>query len=55
MVNYQSEDAEIIGKVLQKYSTVGQLPAMPLIGVRAMVEEKFFIEVDAEAVVNGDG
>ncbi|AFZ35353.1 Endoribonuclease L-PSP [Stanieria cyanosphaera PCC 7437] len=55
VVNYQPEDAEIIGEVLQQYFSMGQLPAMSLIGVQALAEEKFLVEVDAEAVVNGDG
>ncbi len=55
VVNYQPEDAEIIGEVLQQYFSVGQLPAMSLIGVQALAEERFLVEVDAEAVVNGDG
>lgn len=55
VVNYQPEDAEIIGEVLQQYFSVGQLPAMSLIGVQALAEERFLVEVDAEAVVEGDG
>ncbi|MGK7895873.1 MAG: RidA family protein [Xenococcus sp. (in: cyanobacteria)] len=52
MVNYQPEDAEIIGEVLHQYFSVGQLPAMSLIGVQALAEERFLVEVDAEAVVD---
>lgn len=55
VVNYQPGDAEIIGEVLQQYFSVGQLPAMSLIGVQALAEERFLVEVDAEAVVTGDG
>ncbi|GAB1541909.1 RidA family protein [Scytonema sp. NUACC21] len=55
VVNYQPEDAEIIGEVLQQYFSMGQLPAMSLIGVQALAEERFLVEVDAEAVVGGDG
>lgn len=54
VVNYQPEDAEIIGEVLQQYFSVGQLPAMSLIGVQALAEERFLVEVDAEAVVEDD-
>ncbi|GAB4365870.1 MAG: RidA family protein [Elainellaceae cyanobacterium] len=54
VVNYQPDDAEIIGKVLRQYFEVGQLPAMSLIGVEALAEERFLVEVDAEAVVDGD-
>ena len=52
VVNYQPSDAEIIGEVLQQYFSVGQLPAMSLIGVQALAEERFLVEVDAEAVVD---
>jgi enamine deaminase RidA (YjgF/YER057c/UK114 family) len=55
VVNYQPEDAEVIGELLQQYFSVGQLPAMSLIGVQALAEEKFLVEIDAEAVVTADG
>jgi enamine deaminase RidA (YjgF/YER057c/UK114 family) len=55
VVNYQPSDAETIGEVLKQYFSVGQLPAMSLIGVQALAEERFLVEVDAEAVVDGDG
>lgn len=54
VVNYQPEDAEIIGEVLRQFFDVDQLPAMSLIGVQALAEERFLVEVDAEAVVDGD-
>lgn len=54
VVNYQPEDAEIIGKVLRQYFSVGQLPAMSLIGVQALAESRFLVEVDGEAVVSCD-
>ena len=54
VVNYQPSDAEIIGEVLRQYFSVGQLPAMSLLGVEALAESRFFVEVDAEAVVNCD-
>ena len=52
IVNYQPSHAQIIGEVLQQYFTVGQLPVMSLIGVQALAEERFLIEVDAEAVLD---
>ena len=55
VVNYQPEDAEIIGDILQPYFSVGQLPALSLIGVQALAEERFIVEVDAEAVIDGGG
>jgi enamine deaminase RidA (YjgF/YER057c/UK114 family) len=55
VVNYQPEDAEIIGEVLKQYFSMGQLPAMSLMGVQALAEERFLVEIDAEAVIEGDG
>lgn len=55
VVNYQPEDAEIIGELLRQYFNVGQLPAMSLIGVQALAEERFLVEIDAEAVVDANG
>lgn len=52
VVNYQPADAEIIGDVLRQYFNVGQLPAMSLIGVHALAEEQFLVEVDAEAIAD---
>ena len=54
VVNYRPEHAEAIREVLQQYFRAGQLPAMSLIGVQALAEERFLVEVDAEAVTNSD-
>ncbi len=54
VVNYQPSDAEAIGEVIRQHFRMGQLPAMSLIGVQALAEERFLVEVDAEAVVNCD-
>ncbi|MDJ0576915.1 MAG: RidA family protein [Xenococcaceae cyanobacterium MO_234.B1] len=54
VVNYQPSDAETIGEVIGQYFRMGQLPAMSLIGVQALAEERFLVEVDAEAVVDRD-
>ncbi len=54
VVNYQPSDAETIGEVIRENFRVGQLPAMSLIGVQALAEERFLVEVDAEAVVDRD-
>lgn len=51
VVQYQPEQAEVIGEVLRQYFEVGQLPAMSLIGVEALAEENFLVEIDAEAIV----
>ncbi len=55
VVNYHPEDAEALGEIIRQHFRVGQLPAMSLIGVQALAEERFLVEVDAEAVVDGDG
>ena len=55
VVNYQPSDAEMIGEVIGQYFRMGQLPAMSLIGVQALAEERFLVEVDAEAVVDSNG
>jgi enamine deaminase RidA (YjgF/YER057c/UK114 family) len=52
VVNYQPLDAELIGEVIRQYVKIGQLPAMSLIGVQTLAEERFLVEVDAEAVVD---
>ena len=49
-VNYKSGDAAPIGEVIRKYFPVGRLPEMSLIGVQALANESFLIEVEAEAV-----
>ena len=55
VVNYQSSDAEAIGEIIRQHFKVGQLPAMSLVGIQALAEERFLVEVDAEAVVDCDG
>lgn len=54
VVNYQPSDAEAVGEVIRQHFRNGQLPAMSLIGVQALAEERFLVEVDAEAVVDID-
>ena len=55
VVNYQPSDAETIGEVIRQCFKIGKLPPMSLIGVQALAEERFLIEVDAEAVIDSDG
>ena len=52
VVQYQPEMAESIGEILRQYFKPGCLPAMSLIGVHALAEEQFLVEVDAEAVLD---
>ena len=51
VVNYKPEDADIISKILQKYFNINQLPVMSLIGIQALAEKRFLVEIDAEAYV----
>lgn len=51
VVNYRYEHASIIKEELEKYFLEGQFPALSLIGVAALADEQFLIEIDAEAVV----
>ena len=55
VVNYHPEDAETIGETIRQHFKAGQLPVMTLIGVRALAEERFLVEIDAEAMVDVDG
>ena len=41
VVNYQPSDAEVIGEIIRKHLRMGQLPAMSLIGVQTLAEERF--------------
>jgi enamine deaminase RidA (YjgF/YER057c/UK114 family) len=51
VVNYRYEYASIIKDELEKHFQEGQLPALSLIGVDALADEQFLIEIDAEAVI----
>lgn len=51
VVNYRYEYASIIKEELEKYFQEGKFPALSLIGVAALADERFLIEIDAEAVV----
>ena len=54
VVNYQPADAEAIGEVIRERFRRGQLPPISLIGVKALAEAGFLVEIDAEAVVDRD-
>ena len=53
VVNYKPENAAVIGKVIGAYFP-NQKPACSLIGVQALAEERFLIEVEAIAVVESN-
>ncbi len=52
VVNYQYGQATIIQEELLKVFSKDKLPALSLIGVAALAEERFLIEIDAEAIAN---
>ena len=49
--NYQHSDAAPINEALQRFFPQGKLPATTWLGVQALADEGFLIEVDAIAVV----
>jgi len=54
VVNYQYDHASIIRKELLNVFPKDRLPALSLIGVATLAEERFLIEVDAEAITQVD-
>lgn len=52
IVNYHPEDAQIIREAMHQYFKPCELPTMSLIGVQALAEPRFLVEIDAEAIVN---
>jgi len=52
MVDYREEDADSIGNVLREYFGTDHPPATSWIGVKSLVNNKFLIEVEAQAVIN---
>ena len=52
VVNYQYDLASVIREELLKVFPKDALPALSLIGVAALAEERFLIEIDAEAITH---
>ena len=50
VVNYQYENAAVIGELIRRHFPAGQLPACSLIGIQALAREEFLIEIEATAV-----
>lgn len=50
VVNYHYSHASIIKEEIEYYFADGQLPALSLIGVSALADERFLIEIEAEAI-----
>ena len=53
VVNYQSKDAIVIGAALRKYFGTEHPPASSWIGVQSLANEKFMLEIEAQAVIEG--
>lgn len=53
VVNYQPKDAVVIGAVLRKYFGTARPPASSWIGVQSLANEKFMLEIEAQAVIEG--
>jgi enamine deaminase RidA (YjgF/YER057c/UK114 family) len=51
VVNYQESQAAVIGRAIRSRFAAGKLPACSLIGVQALAEGRFAIEVEAIALV----
>ncbi len=49
-VDYQYEQAAIIREELRAVFPAGQLPALSLLGVVALADKQFLIEIDAEII-----
>ncbi len=50
VVNYQYENAAVIGALMRQHFSAGQLPACSLLGVQALAREEFLLEIEAIAV-----
>jgi len=52
VVSYEQARAAVIGRAIRARFAAGKLPACSLIGVQALAESRFAIEVEAIAVVD---
>jgi enamine deaminase RidA (YjgF/YER057c/UK114 family) len=55
VVNYQNDLASVIREELLRVFPKDRLPALSLIGVAALAEERFLIEIDAEVISHKEG
>jgi enamine deaminase RidA (YjgF/YER057c/UK114 family) len=51
VVDYDGSQTPVIGQAIRKQFAAGRLPACSLIGVQALAEPRFLIEVQAVAVM----
>ena len=52
VANYQEAQAAVIGRAIRSRFADGKLPACSLLGVQALAESRFAIEVEAIALVD---
>jgi enamine deaminase RidA (YjgF/YER057c/UK114 family) len=52
VVNYGAAHAAVIGRAIRSRFAAGKLPACSLIGVQALAESRFAIEVEATALLD---
>jgi enamine deaminase RidA (YjgF/YER057c/UK114 family) len=55
VVAYEESRAAVIGRALRARFAPGKLPACSLVGVQALAESRFAIEVEATALVDQGG
>jgi enamine deaminase RidA (YjgF/YER057c/UK114 family) len=55
VVGFDGSQGPVIGQAIRARFPAGRLPACSLIGVQALAEPRFLIEVEAVAVVTGGG
>jgi enamine deaminase RidA (YjgF/YER057c/UK114 family) len=55
VVGYEEARASVIGRAIRARFAAGKLPACSLVGVQALAESRFLIEVEATAIVGGRG
>jgi enamine deaminase RidA (YjgF/YER057c/UK114 family) len=55
VVGYDGSQVPVIGQAIRARFAAGRLPACSLIGVQALAEPRFVIEVEAVAVMKADG
>jgi enamine deaminase RidA (YjgF/YER057c/UK114 family) len=55
VVGYDGSQIPVIGQAIRARFAAGRLPACSLVGVQALAEPRFLIEVEAVAIVMADG
>jgi enamine deaminase RidA (YjgF/YER057c/UK114 family) len=55
VVGYDGSQVPVIGQAIRAHFAAGRLPACSLVGVQALAEPRFLIEVEAVAILTGGG